>query len=142
MSNKRTLFQASLKKRFVRQQLKNKEGTKSQNTEADENDILEAGIDAKKEVEKILKGERSSFHILPWKQHCGRWRERANFYQEFSILGEVNTKEDVGWAVCNYVLSGSCSADEGVKKYIPKKENGAFHRHGDSHSRNDNKEKK
>lgn len=142
MTNKRTLFQSSLTERFVKQRVDQSPGAHGADVaESNQHDYeLKTQREAEMVVKQIMNSEECLFHIVPWKTFCPRWQDRAPIYKEFSILCKVNTKEHVGWAICNYALSGSCELQNGLRRFTPSVGNASFHRHMETHNRDRKKE--
>ena len=151
MPPKRSLFEPSLKERYVKRCVRNEASLSNSSaySNKDGNNVNKEGEetqdptsiatlkDAISAAEDCINNKSTLYTLVDWKKYCSKWKDRAEVYCHFEILCHKNTLQSTGWATCKYVKEGLCSCSDGTKKFRSALGNGAFHRHVELHEKHD-----
>lgn len=89
--------------------------------------------EARNVVKHILEEVPCNYTLLPYNKFKASNLRRSDAYDHYHVLVAKNSKANVGWLVCNYVLSGHCSVEEGTKRFCTTQGTSQLLRHISKH---------
>lgn len=94
--------------------------------------------DAVKFVSKIMKQEDCGYQLIPFKefQSGNKSSYKSTKYEKYDVLVKLNTKEHVGFLVCMYLQSGSCSLPGAVQSFSTGNGTSTLSYHSEKHESN------
>lgn len=95
---------------------------------------------AKTIVTNIINGKKDLYHLVSFSdfEKHGSHILKSDVYKEFEFLCDVNAFTSVGWLVCKYIQTNSCSLQSGIQPFKTSTGTSALKRHIESHNRNAN----